>query len=156
MAQRLGELCRLRVVEAADHMPLERRTIYICPGARHTHIRRLGLARWELVVNDEPLTAPYRPSVDALFASAAQAMNSRVLGIILTGMGNDGFEGARLLHQNGAVLLAQTEESCVVYGMPKGITEQAWAAASLAPIKIAQSLRSVADAAVALTTPPAV
>jgi two-component system chemotaxis response regulator CheB len=159
MAQRLGELCRLRVVEAADHMPLERRSIYISPGGKHTHLHRLGLARWELLVNGEPQSAPYRPSVDALFSSAAEAMKSRVLAVILTGMGNDGFEGARLLHAQGAVLLAQTEETCVVYGMPKGITEQAWVAASLPPVKIAQCLRSVADARPASQTagptPPA-
>jgi len=144
LAERLAAICRLRVVHAADHMPLERRTIYIAPGGRNIHIQKLGLARWELLINDEPKTL-YKPSVDVLFTSAVAAMGSRTLGVILTGMGNDGFEGGKLLHDRGGTLLAQNEETCVVYGMPKAVTENALVAASLSPEKIAQSIATLSD-----------
>ena len=150
MSQRLDQICALRVLHAEDGMPLERKTIYISPGGQHTHIIRAGVGRWKLAINDDPKEALYRPSVDALFQSAAASIGSRVLGIVLTGMGNDGLKGGQELHQRGATLLAQSAESCVVYGMPKGITEQALIAASLPPVKIAQVLKAmVAPAALA-------
>jgi two-component system chemotaxis response regulator CheB len=145
MSERLHQISAIPVVHVADNMPLERGRVHICPGAKHTHIERIGLGRWKLRVNDEPASAPYRPSVDALFMSAASAMGSRVLGIVLTGMGNDGFEGGRLLHARGATLIAQNSDSCVVYGMPKGITENALVVASLTPDKIAQTIASLAE-----------
>jgi two-component system chemotaxis response regulator CheB len=149
LAERLGPMCNLRVLHVTDRMPLERKTIYICPGGKHTHLRKAGLARWEMVVNDEPVTALYRPSVDALLASAAQAMGARALGVVLTGMGNDGFEGGKQLHAKGGILLGQNEETCVVYGMPKALTENALVAASLPPEKIAKAIATLAtDAAV--------
>ncbi len=147
LAQRLATMCRLRVLHATDRMPLERRTIYISPGGMHTHIKKVGLARWELAVSHEPAAAVYRPSVDALLASAAIAMGPRALGVVLTGMGNDGFEGGSQLHARGGVVLGQNEETCVVYGMPKALTENAIVAASLPPEKIAQSLITLAAAA---------
>lgn len=144
MAERLNELCQLPVKHAEDGMPLEPRTIYIAPGAQHIHIHKLSLARWELRVNDEPKTAIYRPSVDALFESAAQAMQSRVLAIVLTGIGNDGLAGARELHSRGAVILAQSEETCVVYGMPKAVTQAALPIACLPPCDIAKAIATLA------------
>lgn len=143
MAERLDQICRLKVVHAADGMPLERRTVYIAPGGKHTHIRKVSLARWRLQVNHEPADALYRPSADALFTSAAQAMGSRVLAIVLTGMGHDGLEGSKVLHKHGATVLAQSEETCVVYGMPKAVTEHALIAASLSPSAIAQCIRTI-------------
>lgn len=144
MSERLNQISKVPVVHINDGMVVERRRIHICPGAKHTHIERFGLGRWRLKVNDEPTTAPYRPSVDALLMSAAAAMGSRVLGIVLTGMGNDGFEGGRILHARGGTLIAQNQESCVVYGMPKGITENALVVASLPPEKIAHTIAMLA------------
>lgn len=146
MSQRLDELCALRVLHIEDGMPLERRTIYIAPGGKHTHIDRTGLARWKFRVDDEPAEAIYRPGVDALFESAASAVGGRVLGIVLTGMGNDGMLGGQLLHKRGATLIAQNADTCVVYGMPKGITEQGLVAASLPPEKISQVIKTLAQA----------
>lgn len=150
MAERLASICRLPVHHAQDRMPLDRRSIYIAPGGRHTHIHKVGPGRWELRVNDEPASAIYRPSVDALFHSAAEAVGPRGLGIVLTGMGADGLEGGRALREKGGLLLAQSAESCVVYGMPKAVTEHGLVAASLAPEQIARALRTLAPA-----TPPA-
>lgn len=146
MSQRLDDLCAVRVLHIEDGMPLDRRAIYIAPGGKHTHIDRVGLARWRFRVDDEPAHAIYRPGVDALFESAANAVGGRVLGIVLTGMGNDGLIGGQILHKRGATLLAQNADSCVVYGMPKGITEQGLVAASLPPERIAQALKTLAMA----------
>lgn len=140
MAERLDASCALRVIHGQDGMPLERGKVYIAPGGRQTRIRRIGVARWALSIGDEPADALYRPSVDVLFESAAATTGPRTLGIVLTGMGQDGLIGGRRLHALGATLLAQNAESCVVYGMPKAVTEQALIAASLTPEQIAQAM----------------
>jgi two-component system chemotaxis response regulator CheB len=144
MAERLGRMCSYRVLHAADGMALESRTIYIAPGGRHTHIRRVRLARWQLAVNDEPAPALYKPGVDALLHSAAQATGARTLAVVLTGIGHDGLEGAQALHAAGGVILAQDAASCVVYGMPKAVTQAKLVSASLSPDQIAQALRTLA------------
>lgn len=149
MAERLNESCQMPVVHAENHMPLSSRTIYIAPGAKNIHLNKTGLARWELLVNDEPKEAIYRPSVDALLASAARATGSRTLAVVLTGIGEDGLAGARPLHAVGGVILAQSQETCVVYGMPKAVTQAALVQASLTPEQIAQSLQSLARTAAA-------
>ncbi len=146
MSERLGAECQLRVVHAENHMPMESRTIYIAPGGHHIHLNKMGLARWELLVNKEPFEALYKPSVDALFHSAAKYTGSRTLAVVLTGIGHDGLEGGRALHARNGVILAQNEETCVVYGMPKAVTENALIAASLNPDQIAVSLQSLAAA----------
>ncbi|MDY7107442.1 MAG: CheB methylesterase domain-containing protein [Planctomycetota bacterium] len=143
MAKRLAQMCNLPVHHAADQMPLQRRAVCVAEGGKQIHIKRLGPARWELLINDDPPDAPYRPCVDVLFRSAAEAIGPCVPSIVLTGMGNDGLEGGRVLPDAGAVLLARNEESCVVYGMPKAVTEQALTAASLPLDQIAQSIRSL-------------
>ena len=153
LAERLAQVCRVRVAYISDGMPLERRTIYIAPGGKHTHVRKVGLGRYVLAANAEPASAIYRPSVDALFLSAGNAMNARAMGIVLTGIGADGLVGARVIRQAGGVLIAQSEETCVVYGMPKAVTENGLVAASLAPAEIAALLRNMATTGVALPAP---
>jgi two-component system, chemotaxis family, protein-glutamate methylesterase/glutaminase len=144
LAERLARTCAYRVLHAEDGMPLESRTIYIAPGGRHTHIHRLRLAQWKLAVNHEPTDAIYRPGVDALLHSAAHATAARTLAIVLTGIGQDGLAGATALHAAGGVILAQSEASCVVYGMPKAVTQAGLISASLCPKQIARSLRTLA------------
>ncbi|MCC7409866.1 MAG: chemotaxis response regulator protein-glutamate methylesterase [Phycisphaeraceae bacterium] len=144
MAERLNESCQLPVVHANDHMPLQPRTIYIAPGKRNIHLHKLSLAKWEILVNDLPASSLYRPSVDALFDSAATATGKRTLGIVMTGIGEDGLIGGRALHAAGGTLLAQSEETCVVYGMPKAITQAALIVASLSPDQIITCLQSLA------------
>lgn len=140
MAQRLNEMCPLKVVHAEDGMPLASHTVHIAPGGQHLHIDKVGLAKWRLRVSDEPKDHIYRPSVDALFSSAAAAVGKRTLGIVLTGIGDDGLDGGRELHALGATLLAQSQETCVVYGMPKAVTQAAITAASLSPTEITRCL----------------
>ncbi|MFP3325824.1 chemotaxis protein CheB, partial [Planococcus sp. SIMBA_160] len=82
----------------------------------------------------------YKPSANALLASAAQATAARTLAIVLTGIGDDGLLGARDLHARGGVVLAQSEPTCVVYGMPQAVTQAGLTAASLTPADLARAL----------------
>ena len=90
----------------------------IAPGNHHVLLKRSG-ARYYVEVRDGPLVSRHRPSVDVLFRSAARYAGRNCTGVILTGMGDDGAAGMKELHDAGAHTIAQNEESCVVYGMPK-------------------------------------
>ncbi len=147
MAERLDQLCPLTVVHVEDGMTVEPGHVYLAPGGAHLHIRRQGLTRRALHVSDEPTDHIYKPSVDVLFSTAAETFGKRTLGIVLTGIGDDGLRGARQLHDRGATLLAQSQETCVVYGMPKAVTEAALVQASLCPAGIVRSLLSLAGPA---------
>jgi two-component system chemotaxis response regulator CheB len=117
-ADRLARTCRVEVKEAADgDRVLEGRAL-IAPGNRHLRLRRSG-ARYTVEVADGPLVCRHRPSVDVLFRSVAQAAGPNAVGVILTGMGNDGAQGLLEMRRSGAATIAQDEATCVVFGMPK-------------------------------------
>ncbi len=150
MAERFASRCKVQVVHAADGEVLRPGCVMIAPGGRHMRVRaerggRGGVCRVE--VSDEPASALYKPSVNELFASAARAMGARTLGVVLTGMGDDGTLGAKEIQRAGGVVLAQDAASCVVYGMPRAVAQAGVAAASLSPLGLVQSLRSVASPA---------
>ena len=113
------------------------------PGGKHGRVLRPAPGRLELEVSSEPREALYKPSVNELFASGARAIKSRALAVILTGMGDDGFLGAKELSAQGGKILAQSAESCVVYGMPKSITAHGLAEASLTPTQIGRCLATL-------------
>ena len=117
-AQRLDGLCAMNVREARDGDRLERGVALIAPGGRHLQLRKAG-GQYFAVVLDGPPVNRHKPSVDVLFRSAADCAGRDVLAIILTGMGDDGARGMKLLHDKGARTIAQNEETCVVFGMPK-------------------------------------
>jgi two-component system, chemotaxis family, protein-glutamate methylesterase/glutaminase len=117
-ARRLDSLCAVSVKEAGDGDPVLRGRVLIAPGNRHLLLQRSG-ARYHVAVKDGPLVSRHRPSVDVLFRSAAHCAGSNAIGIIMTGMGDDGAKGLLEMHQAGAVTIAQDEESCVVFGMPR-------------------------------------
>ncbi|HSB64835.1 MAG TPA: chemotaxis response regulator protein-glutamate methylesterase [Thermoanaerobaculia bacterium] len=117
-ARRLNETCRIEVREAVDGDHVAEGRALIAPGNRHTLVRRSG-ARYVIEVADGPLVSRHRPSVDVLFRSAAQAAGINAVGVILTGMGDDGAEGLLEMKRAGARTLAQDEATCVVFGMPK-------------------------------------
>ena len=117
-AKRLDGLSKVTVKEAEDGDPVLRGHVLIAPGNRHTLLQRSG-ARYHVVVQDGPLVSRHRPSVDVLFRSAARYAGANALGIIMTGMGDDGAKGLLEMRQAGAATVAQNEESCVVFGMPK-------------------------------------
>ena len=117
-AKRLDSLSKVTVKEAEDGDPVLRGHVLIAPGNKHTLLQRSG-ARYHVSVQEGPLVSRHRPSVDVLFRSAARFAGSNALGIIMTGMGDDGAKGLLEMRQAGAATVAQNEETCVVFGMPK-------------------------------------
>jgi two-component system chemotaxis response regulator CheB len=121
-AKRLDGVCRIAVKEAENGERLRPGTAYIAPGGKHLRVDQ-KISMVEVVVTPEPAEALYKPSANVLIESVAQAMGRRTLGVILTGMGSDGLEGVRVLKQKGGRALAQSDATCVVYGMPKAIVD---------------------------------
>ncbi|MEW6640390.1 MAG: chemotaxis response regulator protein-glutamate methylesterase [Pseudomonadota bacterium] len=117
-ARRLNGLCAIEVKEAEDGEPVLRGCAYIAPGSRHMLLQRTGL-RYHIAIKDGPPVSRHRPSADVLFRSAAQHAGRNALGVIMTGMGDDGANGLLEMRKLGAATRAQDEESCVVFGMPK-------------------------------------
>ena len=117
-AKRLNGICRIEVKEAADGDRVVPGRAYIAPGNRHLLVRRLG-PTYFLEVREGPLVSRHRPSVNVLFRSVAQAAGSNAVGILMTGMGDDGAEGLLEMKQVNALTIAQDEASCVVFGMPR-------------------------------------
>ena len=117
-ANRLDGLCQIEVREAKNGDRVMPGRALIAPGGRHMLLRRSG-AQYHVEIMDGPLVSRHRPSVDVLFRSVAQCAGKNALGIIMTGMGDDGARGLKEMHDAGAKTVAQDEESCVVYGMPK-------------------------------------
>jgi two-component system chemotaxis response regulator CheB len=116
-AERLDRTCRVAVKEAADNDSVIRGQALIAPGNRHLLLKRSG-ARYFVELRDGPLVSRHRPSVDVLFRSAARYGGRNVVGVIMTGMGDDGARGMLEMKQAGAFNIAQDEASCVVFGMP--------------------------------------
>jgi two-component system, chemotaxis family, protein-glutamate methylesterase/glutaminase len=117
-ARRLDSLCEIEVKEAADGDAVLRGRALIAPGNSHVLLQRSG-ARYYVAVKDGPLVSRHRPSVDVLFRSAAQSAGANALGIIMTGMGDDGAHGLLEMRGSGAATVAQDEATSVVFGMPK-------------------------------------
>jgi two-component system chemotaxis response regulator CheB len=118
LARRLDTLSQMEVREAADGDTVLRGRVLIAPGNKHMLLQRSG-ARYFVAIKDGPLVSRHRPSVDVLFRSAAHHAGANALGIIMTGMGDDGARGLLEMRQAGAATIAQDEASCVVFGMPK-------------------------------------
>ena len=117
-AERLNKLCQITVKEAEDGERVLPGHAYIAPGDRHLELARSG-ANYQVKLHDGPAVNRHRPSVDVLFRSVAQYAGRNAVGVILTGMGNDGAAGMLEMHRAGAYTLAQNEASCVVFGMPR-------------------------------------
>ena len=117
-AARLDGVCRMRVVEAADGEPLERGVAYVAPGGHHLTVERQGL-RLLTRLDQQPPIHYQRPAVDALFDVGGAPARPADRGVLLTGMGADGADGMVALRNAGAETIAEAEESCVVFGMPK-------------------------------------
>lgn len=117
-AQRLNSLCQIAVKEACHGDRVLPGHAYVAPGDQHLLLDRSG-ANYTIRLSDGPPVCRHRPSVDVLFRSAANCAGSNAVGIILTGMGDDGADGMKEMRQAGAFTIAQNEETCVVFGMPK-------------------------------------
>lgn len=121
-AKRLDGVCALHVKEAENGEQFRVGTVYVAPGGKHLRIDQ-KVSRINIVVSDEPSEALYKPSANELMASVANGVGRRALGVILTGMGNDGMIGMKELKSRGGRALAQSDATCVVYGMPKAIVD---------------------------------
>lgn len=119
LAQSLDRKSSLRVVEAADGTPLVPGSVYLAPGGRQLKVSAKSAAGPPcLVLTDDPAENGCRPSADYFFRSVARVFGARAIGVIMTGMGRDGTEGLRLMKAAGATVIAQNEQSCIVFGMP--------------------------------------
>jgi len=125
-ARRLDEICAISVKEAQSGDLLLAGRALICPGSRHLKVRRLPLGD-VTVLTDDPRVNGHRPSVDVLFKSVAEEFKEKSVAVLMTGMGEDGAQGLGVVKAAGGTTIAQSEESCVVYGMPKAAIERGFA-----------------------------
>ena len=121
-AKRLDGVCQVSVKEAESGDRLQPGQVFIAPGGKHLKLLQ-KVSRVEIEITGEPADALYKPSANVLVGSTAEAVGKRALGVILTGMGSDGLEGVKVLKAKGGRALAQSDASCVVYGMPKAIVD---------------------------------
>jgi two-component system, chemotaxis family, protein-glutamate methylesterase/glutaminase len=141
-AERLNRLSKVEIVEAKNGDRLIPGLVLIAPGGRHLLVKRSG-AQYIAEVKDGPLVSRHRPSVDVLFRSVAISAGRNALGIIMTGMGDDGARGLREMHDAGARTVAQDEDSCVVFGMPKEAIAHGGVDDVISLTQIAQTLASL-------------
>ena len=122
LADRLDQRSALPVREAQDGELLQRGIVLVAPGGLHMKLKKRG-TQARVWLDSEPRSALHRPSVDVLMASVAKTYGARSMGIVLTGMGADGVEGLRAIRDAGGRTLAESQETCVIYGMPKAAVE---------------------------------
>jgi len=125
-ARRLDDICAVGVKEAQSGDVLLAGRVLICPGSRHMKVKRLPLGD-VVVLSDEPRVNGHRPSADVLFKSMAEEFGPKSVAVLMTGMGDDGASGMGAVKAAGGMTIAQSEESCVVYGMPKAAIDRGFA-----------------------------
>jgi two-component system, chemotaxis family, protein-glutamate methylesterase/glutaminase len=141
-ARRLDELCSLRVKEAQSGDTLQAGRVLICPGSRHIKVKRLPMGDMVVLSDDAPVNG-HRPSVDVLFNSVAEEFGPQAIAALMTGMGDDGAQGLGAIKQAGGMTIAQSEESCVVFGMPKAAIERGYATRVVALDVLSSTLQAL-------------
>ena len=139
-AEKLAEISQLRVIEAFEGCPVQPGEALLAPAGRHLTFRQTALGGVVAQLSIRPLDKPHRPSVDVLFQSAAEVYHNRVLGIVMTGMGNDGQEGAAYIKAQGGIVLTESEESCIIYGMPRSVVESGLSDAAVPLVSMATEI----------------
>lgn len=139
-ASKLAELSALKVVEAQEGIVLSAGTAYVARAGRHLTLHRNGAGELVARLPLKPLDKPHRPSVDVLFLSAAALFKSRILAIVMTGMGEDGKEGAAAIKAQGGRVLTEAESSCIIYGMPRSVDEAGLSDGSVPLTGMAQAI----------------
>jgi len=137
---RLDQGSPLMIVHAEEGMPVLDGTVYVAKGHHHLRVRRVGKSRIKIEVNNRPEELVYKPSVDELFQSCAAIYGGSVLAVVMTGIGSDGTNGARLIHDAGGVVLTQSAKTCAVYGMPRSCVEAGVSDAQLTPDEICRAI----------------
>jgi two-component system, chemotaxis family, protein-glutamate methylesterase/glutaminase len=140
-ARKLDEHSPLNVREARSGDMLQPGVALLAPAGRHLTFRRQADGTVISHLDSRPFEMPHRPSVDVLFQSAAEVYGSRVLGVVMTGMGSDGRQGAAWIKAEGGLVYTESEETCVVYGMPACVVEAGLSDRSLPLDKMAQAIR---------------
>lgn len=143
LADRLNGMCKLDVREAANGESVQPGVIYIAPGGYHMKLSKSNSHSASIITTLEPSDSLHRPSVDVMFDSVIDVYGKHALGVVMTGMGKDGYEGVKRLKSLGGCTIAQDEESCVVYGMPKAIVEGGLADAVLPAERIPEMINKV-------------
>ncbi|HEY6769939.1 MAG TPA: chemotaxis response regulator protein-glutamate methylesterase [Candidatus Sulfotelmatobacter sp.] len=141
-AKRLDELSPLQVKEAQSGDLLQAGRVLICPGRRHMRAKRLPLGD-VVVLGDDATVNGHRPSADVLLRSVAEEFKAQAVGVLMTGMGDDGAEGLGAVKLAGGLTIAQSEDSCVVYGMPKAAIERGYAQRVVTLDAMASTLHNV-------------
>lgn len=141
-AERLNSLCQIKVTEARDGDVLSPGVALLAPGGKQMEIIKRE-RQWSARIRKSQATELFQPSADVTFSSVAKTARGGVLAMVLTGMGNDGKEGAVLLKQCGATIWAQEESSCAVYGMPRAVVEAHLAHGIYSPEQIAAGLSHI-------------
>jgi two-component system chemotaxis response regulator CheB len=122
-ANTLDTKSQLNVREAREGDEIAAGTVLLAPAGRHLTFRRLDAEKVVAHLDARPFELLHRPSVDVLFQSAAEIYHDKVLGVVMTGMGSDGKQGAAWIKSQGGLIFTESEETCVVYGMPNSVVE---------------------------------
>ena len=142
-AAKLNELSNLEVREAAEGDELKTGRVFLAPAGRHLTLKRNADGKVVTHLDARPFSTLHRPSVDVLFQSAAEVYRNRVLGVVMTGMGSDGKQGAAWIKSQGGLVFTEAESSCVVYGMPGVVMEAGLSDKSIALEDMAHAIREV-------------
>jgi two-component system chemotaxis response regulator CheB len=142
-AAKLNEQSRLEVREAAEGDELKPGRVFLAPAGRHLSLIRVGNGKVVTHLDARPFSTLHKPAVDVLFQSAAEVYGNRVLGIVMTGMGSDGKQGAAWIKSQGGLIFTEAESSCVVYGMPSVVMEAGLSDKSVALEDMARAIREV-------------
>jgi two-component system, chemotaxis family, protein-glutamate methylesterase/glutaminase len=139
-AKRLDEASALTVVEAREGDLVRPGVVFVAPAGRHLTFNRDATGAVRIRLDISPLDTAHRPSVDVLFQSAAEVYGDRVLAVVMTGMGDDGRQGAAWIKARGGAVLTEAEESCVVYGMPRAVVEAGLSDASVPLERLSEAI----------------
>jgi two-component system chemotaxis response regulator CheB len=142
-AQRLNEISELKVSEAHEGDLIKPGSVLLAPAGRHLTLRRQASDEVVTHLDARPFDAPHRPSVDVMFQSAAEVFGNRTMGVVMTGMGSDGKQGAAWIKSQGGLIFTEAEQSCVVYGMPGSVVEAGLSDKSIPLEQMAQSILEV-------------
>jgi len=146
LAQRLNNICNIRVFEAKEGDIIKNDTAYIAPGGQHMIVELDKNNNCVIHLFEDKIKSYYKPSVDALMESVAALPTKKRIGVILTGMGSDGAKGLKALKQNGGIIIAQDEATCVVFGMPAAAIKEGIVDKVLPLDKIAEEIIRIVEA----------
>lgn len=142
-AAKLNEISRLEVREAREGDEVTAGRVFLAPAGRHLSLRRDSNGKVVTHLDLKPFNTLHRPAVDVLFQSAAEVYGNRILGVVMTGMGSDGKQGAAWIKAHGGLIFTEAESSCVVYGMPSVVVEAGLSDQSIALEHMARAVREV-------------